>query len=959
MSRNEKQSREELIDPNLKLAGWDVLKSKGVIEKNKACIEVVVQGMPKDQSNQSGTGYVDYVLFGDNGKPLAIIEAKRTLVSEEVGMNQARSYAECLEKQYGVWPVIYVTNGYSIKMLDGIYPARKVVGFHKKEELEHLIQKRTMKFLDKTPNTTICGRYYQMDAIKEVLNHFENKHSRSLIVLATGTGKTRISCGISDIFLRNNVAKRILFLADRKNLVRQAKEDTFEKFLPTVSMATVLDGNRQGAEDARIVFSTYQSMLSIIKDTTKSIFGIGHFDLIIIDEAHRSLFNKYAEIFSYFDALMIGLTATPRGDIHKSTYKVFNLDTDKPNYEYELKKAVDDGYLVYFKGLDRTTNILKNGLSYEKLSEEDKEKYEETFTEDDGTLPAKIEGETFRSAIMNKDTIRKVLECLMKEGLKVNNGDVLGKTIIFARDHNHAELILETFREMYPEYQCAEEVNSPNKDDYCVIIDNRITYNEDLQREFKSKQNIRIVISVDMMDTGVDIPEVVNLVFFKKILSKIKFWQMIGRGTRKCDNINVISPSSDWFEGHSEDSSRKLYKDKQGFLIFDCCNVFPFFDMKPEGEVESGDSALSLNQKIFKAKVTLLKVMQEKFITLCAEDKDRYKELKEILHKDVCELNMNSIGVKSNLKYVEKFRELQAWDDITKSDYIEIMEHIVPIFELPYFDDVGARLFDLLSYKFSSTKLNKDDEFAKVSKTVHSLGVYLLKNKMHIEDVSKHEKTLNYINSDEFLHNTTVDRMENIRVEFRELMRYIEKAITEPIITDFDDSINTEEECVDIGDFNKHIDGEEKPLSIVDFKSLKEQIIDYILLSKNDILVYSVCHLLKPNNDMVKVFRETIEKTAKGNEKWGDLFNSEEDVITFVRQNVVVNEDSLNKFIEKQINKGFNDEQIKYVKELFVFIFKNGTFSRQDMIDDSLNYWNEMFNSVEINSLLEDVEEII
>ena len=313
-----------------------------------------------------------------------------------------------------------------------------------------------------------------------------------------------------------------------------------------------------------------------------------------------------------------------------------------------------------------------------------------------------------------------------------------------------------------------------------------------------------------MMDTGVDIPEVVNLVFFKKVLSKIKFWQMIGRGTRKCENINVISPSGDWFEGHSEDSNRKLYKDKQGFLIFDCCNVFEFFDMKPEGKIESSDSALSLNQKIFKAKVILLKVMQEKFMTLSVEEKDRYKALKISLHKDVIGLNKNAIGVKNNLKSVEKFSNLQSWDDLSKADYIELLEHIVPVFELPYFDDVNARLFDLLSYKFSSTKLNKEDEFAKIAKTIHSLGVYLLRKKMHIDAVSKCERTLNYINSDDFLHNTTVDRMEKIRIEFRELMRYIEKEVTDPIITDFDDSITSVSECIDIGEFNKHTEGEKQ-----------------------------------------------------------------------------------------------------------------------------------------------------
>lgn len=376
MARNEKETREQIIDPKLVQAGWDVLKIRNVIEKDKACIETPVKGMPISADNSTGKGYVDYTLFGDDGKPLALIEAKKAVVNEEQGRVQACLYADCLEKQYGIRPVIYYTDGYSISMIDGVYPPRRVFGFHRKDELEYVIQRRSRHITDSQPKPEICNRYYQKDAIREVIRHLENRHSRSLIVLATGTGKTRVSCAISDIFIRNNYAKRILFLADRKNLVKQAKEDTFEKFLPKVPMAMILEGKVQGSKEARIIFSTYQSMLSIIKDTSKCPYGVGHFDLIIVDEAHRSLFNKYAEIFDYFDALMIGLTATPRNDIHKSTYRVFDLDNQEPNYEYDLVKAVKDGFLTYYRALDRTPDILKNGLTYEELSEEDKEQYE-------------------------------------------------------------------------------------------------------------------------------------------------------------------------------------------------------------------------------------------------------------------------------------------------------------------------------------------------------------------------------------------------------------------------------------------------------------------------------------------------------------------------------------------------------------------------------------------------------
>ena len=347
--------------------------------------------------------------------------------------------------------------------------------------------------------------------------------------------------------------------------------------------------------------------------------------------------------------------------------------------------------------------------------------------------------------------------------------------------------------------------------------------------------------------------------------------------------------------------------------------------------------------------------MQKNYNSLNQEDKIRYKELKINLHEDVSKLNKNSINVKNNLKYVEKFSVLSSWDDISKSDYIELMEHIVPIFELPYFDDVGARLFDLLSYKFSSTKLNQEDNFLTVSKTIYILGDFLLKNKMHIDAVSKCIKTLTYINNNDFLHDTTVSKMEEIRIELRELMRYIEKEITDPIITDFDDSINATIEYDD----NISIKEDTKTIDISNFKSLKEKIIDYIKSNSNDRLIYSISHLIKPDNDMVEGFKETILNTTKSNEHWEDLFSTQEEVIIFVRQNSTINEKSLNNFIEKQKAKKFNNEQIEYIKELFVFIFKNGQFSRSDLLEDGLDYFRDIFDSIEINSLLEDIEEII
>lgn len=944
MARSEKDTREQLIDPKLKQAGWEILVTKHVIEKCKVCVETPVTGMPKTGQNPTGKGFVDYTLFGDDGKPLAIIEAKKSVINAEQGRVQACLYADCLEKQYGIRPIIYYTNGYSIHVIDGVYPAREVFGFHKKEELEYLIQRRNKPITDSEPNENICNRYYQKDAIREVLKHLGTKHSRSLIVLATGTGKTRVSCAISEIFIRNNFAKRILFLADRKNLVVQAKEETFEKYLPTLPMATIIDGKINGSKEARIIFSTYQSMLSMIKDTSTCPYGIGHFDLIIVDEAHRSLFNKYAEIFDYFDALMIGLTATPRNDIHKSTYRVFNLDDEEPNYEYDLVKAVKDGFLTYFRALDRTPDILKNGLTYEELSEEEKEQYEELFTDDDGTIPERIEGKQFYSYITNIDTIRQVLKDLMEEGIKVNGGDILGKTIIFARDHNHAIMIQNEFRKLYPELCNPTAVNGV---DYCVVIDNKIKYNEVLQKEFKYKQEIRIVVSVDMMDTGVDIPEVVNLVFFKRVMSKTKFWQMIGRGTRLCEDANVISPSKPYFERLTNDTNRQHYISKQGFLIFDVCNVFPFFKENPDGREDRADAVLSLNQKIYMEKVALLKALQNNHSKLNDAERTFEKELKLFLVEEVINMNPNYIGVQKNIKQVEKYAKPENWNNLNQQMFVEIKKHIAPNV-IGVIDLESARFFDLLCYKYSATKFNKNSDFTTTAKSIYSLAVYLLDNKLHIYEVSAHKETLEYITTEDFLTHTSVVKMEDIRINIRELMRYIEKEIIEPIVSDFNDRIDKLNDAVDYDvDFSVSID---------DFKTFKEKVEFYIEEHPSDLLINQVALFNKVTTEAVEAFKCEIKKLAKTDDEYTDLFGCDENIPVFVRRKCGIKEDAIKAFVEFESSKGYSLRQLSYIEELLKYISQNGTFDRKDLLREEL-YFDELFNSSEINMVLTDIED--
>jgi type I restriction enzyme R subunit len=947
VKRNEKQTREQLIDPKLRQAGWEILTRKGAVEPGKACIEIQVTGLPKTAAHPTGVGYVDYVLFGDDCKPLALVEAKKSVVNEEQGKVQAELYADALERQYGVRPIIYYTNGWDIKIIDGMYPARQLgQNFHRKDELEWLLQKQSKTLASKNADATICGRYYQQDAIAEVLDHLEHKHSRSLIVLATGTGKTRTACGLADIFIRNNYVKRILFLADRKNLVTQAKEDTFDKFLPNVSSAMIIEGKVIGYADARIVFSTYQSMLSMVKDLDECPFGIGHFDLIIVDEAHRSLFNKYADIFGYFDALMIGLTATPRNDIHKSTYKVFNLDSDMPNYEYDLVKAVKDGYLVYFRALDRTPDILKDGVTYAELNEEDREQYEELFTEEDGSLPEKVEGDKFRSIITNEDTIRKVLQNLMDEGLRVNHGDALGKTIIFARDHHHAVKINDIFHQMYPNLCSSTGINGV---DYCVIIDNQIRDNDHLQREFKAKQDIRIVISVDMMDTGVDIPEVCNLVFFKKVASKIKFWQMIGRGTRLCPNLNVVAPSEAYFTRKTNDATRQLYKDKNGFMIFDVCGVFKFFGENPDGQITDSD-VLSPVQKIFLEKVALYMAMQRQYASLDAADRTFYPQLRDELIDIVKNINMNTIRAQKNQKYIEKYADLSGWTTFMHKDYINIKKYVAPCVELQA-DIRCAQFFDFMMYRFSAAKLCQEkDRFTSTAKALKEVALYLTRDKGHISEVKTHQSTLDIMMQGAFIE-ASVSEVEAIRIEIRELMRFIDPVTIDPIISDFDDHID-----VTAGDADTN--NVDFTITLEDLQTYPEKVKFYLEKHKDEGLIAKIINLDVYTQDDVDALKSELQSFAKDTE-YDDMFAGDDELVAHVRRSFKMNPLAVRAFLAECQADGYTEEQLEYVKMLLDFIALNGSFSRMDIVKNPRLRAGGLFAAAQLQDLLTKIEKLV
>ena len=535
--------------------------------------------------NESGIGFVDYVLWGNDGRPLGLVEAKRTKRDPRVGQQQAKLYADCLENQFGQRPVIFYSNGYEHWIWDDKnYPPRQVQGFYKKDELELLIQRRsTRKPLSEAKiNSNIADRYYQTRAIRRIAESFEKDNDRkALLVMATGAGKTRTVIALCDLLMRCNWVKRVLFLADRVALVNQAV-NAFKLHLPDSSPVNLVT---EKDTEGRVFVSTYPTMMKQIEDMSdgQRRFGVGHFDIVIIDEAHRSVFKKYRAIFDYFDSLLVGLTATPKNEIERNTYSLFDLENGVPTDAYSLEEAVKDGFLVPPQAVSVPLKFQREGINYDELSDEDKEQWDSLEWDEDGEVPDRVEAEAVNKWLFNIDTVDKVLAHLMTRGLKVAGGDRLGKTILFAKNQAHAEFVAERFNANYPHF----------KGEFARVITFKTEYAQSLIDNFSNKEKApHLAISVDMLDTGIDVPEVVNLVFFKLVRSKTKFWQMVGRGTRLCPDL--FEPG----------------QDKQFFYLFDYCQNLEFFRQNPE--TTDGSLGDTLGTRLFKTRLELITELDKK-----------------------------------------------------------------------------------------------------------------------------------------------------------------------------------------------------------------------------------------------------------------------------------------------------------------------------------------------------------
>jgi type I restriction enzyme R subunit len=704
-------------------------------------------------------GFADYVLVDSENVPIAVIEAKRPALGEDIGRCQAEEYADSIAREYGRKPVIFITNGYSTDIIDRD-SERKVHCVFSKRDLEkkfHLWNNRSD--LRTIPiNNSIVDRYYQKEAVRRVCEHYSSGKRKALLVMATGSGKTRTAAAIADVMLRSGWVKNILFLADRIELVDQAMS-AFREHLPDYSLVNLC---RDKITDARIMFSTYPTLSNILSRTADSPrFTPGYFDLIIMDEVHRSIYNKYGAIFDYFDSMVLGLTATPKSDIDRNTYRRFEAENGVPVFEYPYSQGVQDGVLVRYEVDVVTLNILKNGIHYNDLTPEEKEEYEinygapigEDGTEEDN--PLIIPPSEINRTVFNRDTIVKVLDQLMRNGLKVEGGTKLGKTIIFARNHLHAEAIRKVFIEQYPSY-------GP---EYCEVIDYQISRKDYILKRFKEQDsNPRIAISVDMLDTGIDVRSILNLVFFKPVFSKAKFWQMKGRGTRTCKGL---------IDGN----------DKEYFLIFDFCDVFKFFDEHPEGFQLT--ETLTLQQRIFNVQLDYAFALQSGD---CQEDNliaIRERLVSNLVSK-INELNPNDYSVKPHLQIIDRYRSPRDFQIINEGDISELKSQVSPLI-LPYHEDVRKLIYDLYMVHLEHSKVIGNNNTIYLRR-IRLMAGYLYNRAMSITKVREKKEDLSLLLRPDYLEKCPIQEIERLRKELRDLMVYIEKDKIRYFYTDYVDS---------------------------------------------------------------------------------------------------------------------------------------------------------------------------
>ena len=890
---SERETRLQYIDVFLEEAGWEVMTDKGGVHPGKACVEVRVTGMaPAGQD-----GYCDYVLFGRDNRPLAVVEAKKTIENSDKGRQQVRLYGTCLERQYGVKPVLYYTNGHDIWVDDRIYPERRVAAFHAIDDLERLVQRQARgRIEDMKPDPDIAGRPYQLTAVKAVCERLDRRERHGLLVMATGTGKTRTVISVVDLLTRHDWVKNVLFLADRTELVKQAYK-AFAALLPQMTYDVPSQPSLANDPEARVTLSTYQTMIRKIDGDEKS-YKSGHFDLIVVDEAHRSVFNKYGVIFDYFDALMLGLTATPREQVDASTYELFRCEQGVPDYSYGMEQAFRENYLKPWKLYNRTTAVLRDGIRYDALSAAERELYERGFDEAGQTRPDLVTpDEVFRS-VYNRKTCAKVVEELMTGGQRVEGGELLGKTIVFAANHEHAVMIKSVFDELYPELASIG---------YCQLIDNKIKFADTLVDEFKEKTYPRIAVSVDMLDTGVDVPEVLNLVYFRKVRSKIKFFQMLGRGTRLCPDVFGAG------------------RHKERFYVFDYCGNFDYFIGENGQGTDELDAGVSLSQRVFVQRVRLMLALQDVRQQDIASRHAYWKELCGIVTEQIrrAKANIGRVSVRKALPDLERFAAPEALKKLDAAAALRIERKVAPVIEgdvgeSPMVKGFDARMLHLETAAVSSGSVESARgcvlKVREAARRLMELGA--------IDEVRERRASLERLADPGFWRDAGLEEIERLRRETRLLMVHLKgDARVSPVF------LNVSDDVVDLPE----------PVGMADYRTYREKVIDYLQQHSDVAAVHKLARLEKLDREDF----EMLEKVL-----WHELGTKDEfdrakrearhegTIWGFVRSLSGLDEDALQvKFGEFLNDHSFTTRQHEFFEAIVNYVRENGEVTAADLAE--------------------------
>lgn len=883
---DEADTRRRFIDELLREAGWVVGESAGV--------EVPVPGMP----NAKGEGFADYVLWGADGKPLAVVEAKRSFTDPDVGRQQARLYADGLEKSTGRRPLIYYSNGHKTWLWDDLRaPPREVAGFHTRDALELAVFRRSEQ-LDprEVPiDAAIVGRSYQQRAIRAMAESFMQGRRAGLLTMATGTGKTRTAIALVDVLMRAHWAKRVLFLADRVALVKQAA-NAFKAHLPDaspVNLVTEKDG--QG----RVYLSTYPTMMGLIEEREgdRRIYDIGHFDVIVIDEAHRSVYQKYGAIFRYFDAYLIGLTATPREEVHRDTYRLFGLEKGVPTDAYTLDEAVANGYLVPPKAHSVPIKFVREGIRYDDLPDDEKEHWESLDWGDEAgeEPPEEVAPSAINKSLFNEHTVDLMLQHLMTHGLRVDCGEKIGKTIIFAVNQKHADFIARRFDANYQHHKGA----------FARVVTHSVKYAQSLIDDFSIASRLpQIAISVDMLDTGIDVPEVVNLVFFKTVRSKVKFLQMIGRGTRLCPDL--FGPG----------------QDKEMFYIFDFCGNFEFFNEHPAGAPATLTEPLG--RRLFQRRLELLAMLPVPHVPWMSsgDETPAYdmlgglrESLIEQLHAEVAAMNTGNFIVRQEHEHVVRYAERDAWKRLDEAALVELRERVagLPTEQAP--EHITAKLFDLTCLGLQIAMVRGSRDFIGYRDKVIEIAAQL-EGMEAIPAIKQQLPLIQEVQTEAYWEGITLAIIESMRRDLRALVQFIERKAMAVVYTALTDEIG-ESTVAQLPDFNTG----------VNLAQYRKKVEAYIRASEHHVAIAKLRYNkpLTPT-DLAELERFVYEAdVVQGRERFEQAFGRDVSLPMFIRSLVGMDRNAANEAFGVFLDGSrYGSQQIRFIEMIIDRLTQSG-----------------------------------